>query len=147
VAVLAGVGIGSYHPLVPLEVVRDERRRWIVVRATGCVTLGEVLQLIQTARADLEYRMWPMLFDAQSSTTDATERDVEDAVDVVRRAVETQGRRGHVALLSGDDVFYARMLLYEARCADVGVRVIRAFRQRNDAERWLEIVSAARHFR
>jgi hypothetical protein len=45
-----------------------------------------------------------------------------------------------------DDVFYARMLLYEARCADVGVRVIRVFRQLADADRWLDIVSAARHY-
>jgi hypothetical protein len=38
------------------------------------------------------------------------------------------------------------MLLYEAGCADVGVRVIRVFRHLPDAERWLEIVSAARHY-
>jgi hypothetical protein len=35
-------------------------------------------------------------------------------------------------------------LLYEARCAEAGVRVIRIFRKLEDAERWLEIVSAAR---
>jgi hypothetical protein len=63
------------------------------------------------------------------------------------REAKAQGPRGHVAIVAPDDVLYARMLLYEAGCADAGVRVIRVFRQRADAERWLDIVSAARHFR
>jgi hypothetical protein len=88
---------------------RDERRRWIIVRASGGFTLSEVLTLIATARADVEHRMWPML-------------------------------------VADDDALYSRMFLYEARCADIGVRVIRVFRQRPDAEYWLETVSAARHF-
>jgi hypothetical protein len=37
------------------------------------------------------------------------------------------------------------MLLYEAKCAEMGVRLIRVFRQSDDAERWLDIVSAARN--
>jgi hypothetical protein len=39
------------------------------------------------------------------------------------------------------------MLLYETRCAEIGVRVIRVFRHRPDAERWLDAVASARHFR
>ena len=117
------------------------------MRASGEVTLADVLTLIQTARSDFERRTWPMLFDARTAVTMATEQDVEEAVAAVERAVRTQGPRGHVALVADDDVLYARMLLYEARCAEVGVRVIRAFRKLADAERWLEIVAAARHFR
>lgn len=129
-----------------IEVVRDERRKWMLVRVTGVVTLHEALTLIQTARADVAYRMWPMLVDARSATTDATEEDIAKAVAAVRHATELEGPRGHVAVAADDDRLYARALLYEAQCADIGVRVIRVFRQLPDAERWLEIVSATRHF-
>ena len=46
---------------MPLDVVRKEGRRWMVVRGTGCVNLPEVITLIQTARAHVEHQMWPML--------------------------------------------------------------------------------------
>lgn len=128
-----------------LTVLDDEARHWIVVRASGCVTIGDIVGLIQTVRADVARRMTPMLFDAIGATTDATEADVGLAVSAVRRA-QRQGPRGHVAIAADDDVFYARMLGYEMECAEIGVRVIRAFRQLADAERWLQIVSAARHF-
>jgi hypothetical protein len=52
--------------------------------------------------------------------------------------------RGHVAIVASDDAIYNGMLRYETGCAVAGIRVIRVFRQLPDAERWLEIVSAAR---
>jgi hypothetical protein len=132
---------------MPIDVIRDDQRRWIYARATGCITVDELLTLIATARADVEHRMWPMLFDGRSATTTASEEEIDGAVEAVRQAARIQGLRGHVAIVADDDVLYARVLLYEARCADIGVRVIRALRHIPDSERWLEIVSAARHFR
>jgi hypothetical protein len=131
---------------VTIGVVRDEARSWIVVRATGSLTLREALSVIQTARNSIDHQTWPMLFDARSATTAMTEEDVEETVAAVRQALRERGPRGHVALVADDDVLYARMLLYETRCAEAGVRVIRAFRELPEAERWLEILSATRHF-
>ncbi len=131
--------------LVPLTVCHDDDRRWIVVRASACVSIGEMVDLIRTVRADVARRMVPMLFDARGATTDATEADIAQAVAAVRNA-QRQGRRGHAAIVADDDVFFARMLMYETECAEIGVRVIRVFRQLADAEKWLQIVSAARHF-
>jgi hypothetical protein len=105
-----------------------------------------MLALIRTERATVEYQMWPMLFDARSATTDATDADVGEAVRSVGEAAQRQGTRGHVAIVADDDVFYARMLLYETQCAAIGVRVIRVFRHVQDAERWLTIVSVAQNF-
>src|SRR5262245_9673140 len=98
-------------------VKHDQRRRWIVVRIDGALALDDVTTLIATARADVDYRMWPMLVDARGATTAMTEQDVEAAVRAVQHAAK-QGPRGHVAVAATDDVFYARMLLYEARCAE-----------------------------
>ena len=127
-------------------VKRDQRRKWVVVRATGELTLAEILNLIQTARADIEYRMWPMLFDPRSATTAVTEQEIGQAVEAVRHATQKQGPRGAVAIVADDDQLYDRTLLYETRCAEIGVRLIRVFRQADDAMRWLEIMSAAQHF-
>jgi hypothetical protein len=124
----------------------DAAKKWVMVRVSGVLGLDDVLRLIGSARAGVEHRMWPMLFDARSATTTTTEQDVEAAVHAVADAMRSQGPRGHVALVADDEVLYARMLLYETRCAEAGVTVIRAFRQRPDAERWLAIVSAARYF-
>ena len=131
---------------MPIAVERDDRRRWLIATATNLMTLAEVVTVIQTARAGIDYRMWPMLVDAQAATTDMTEQDVDQAVAAVQRAVQAGGIRGHVAIAAHDDVLYARMLRYETRCAEMGVRVIRVFRQRSNAEHWLELVSAARNF-
>ena len=57
----------------------------------------------------------------------------------------SSGPRGHVALVAGDNRFYALLLMYEIQCAEIGVRFIRVFRQRLDAERWLDVMSAARN--
>ena len=143
---LRAVGPALYDAPMPIAVEYDDRRRWVFARATGTLTLEEVLHFIHTARAGEEHRMWPLLFDASSATTNATEADVDRAVAAVERVVHNEGPRGHVALIADDDELYARMLFYEARCAAIGVRTIRAFRQRKDAEQWLEILSAARYF-
>jgi len=125
----------------------DDRRRRIAVKGTGVIRLDEIVQLITTARAGVEHRMWPMLVDATFATTDITEADVDRLVTLVRTAVETQGPRGLVAIVASDDTLYARMLAYETKCAASGINVIRAFRQASDADRWLDIVSPSRNYR
>lgn len=128
-----------------IAVVRDEKRRWLRATATDDVTLSDVLTLLRTARSGPELRMWPMIFFGDGASTRMTESDVDRAVAVVAEALATTGTRAHVAVATNDDGLYRWMLLYEAKCADVGARRIRVFRKLDDAERWLDIVSAARN--
>jgi hypothetical protein len=132
---------------MPIHVDAHAKRGWLIARATGLLTLRELLEFLDTVRAPTERRMTPLLFDAREATTDMTGEDVERVVAAVRASVARVGVRGHVAIVADDDRLYEGMLLYETRCADIGVRVIRVFRQRIDAERWLEAVASARHFR
>ena len=125
--------------------MRDEQKRWLRVKCVGVLTLDELLNFLRTARSSLELRMWPMMFDGDEASTDMTAEDVLSAAAVVQDAIETTGMRAHVAVATSDDRLYRWMLLYEAKCADIGARVVRVFRQHDDAERWLEIVSAARN--
>src|SRR5262249_27505285 len=127
--------IAHYDSGMSVVVKHDQRRRWILVRIDGVLVLDDLTKRIATARAGVEHRMWPMLVDAREATTAMPEEDVEAAVPAVQNAAKL-GPRGYVAV--ADNVFYARMLLYEARYAEVGVRVIRVFRQLEEADRWLD---------
>jgi hypothetical protein len=129
---------------VAFTVTPDVARRWLLARAEGSLSITDVTDFLRTARASIERRMWPLLVDARSCRTSMTPADVAQAVDIVRRVAEQRQQRAHVALVADDDRLYAWFLDYEAGCAALGVRVIRVFRQYEDAQRWLEIVSAAR---
>jgi hypothetical protein len=131
---------------VRVTVTRDEKRGWLDVRASGTFDIDEALRLVATARGAVENRMVPMLFDAREVRGPLPDDDVERAVQAVQKTVQEKGLRGHVAIVALDDEIYNGMFHYETRCAEVGVRVIRVFRLRADAERWLEIVSGARNF-
>jgi len=131
---------------VPITLAKDTTRRWLVATATGTLTIADILAFLQTARASVDLRMWPLLFDGRGAQTTMKLNDVERAVAVVGAAIRTGGPRAHVAIVADDDRLYRWMLAYETRCTEIDVRTIRVFRQRDDAEHWLEAVSAARHF-
>ena len=130
-----------------IVIERDEPKRWLRARATGVLTLDELVAFIRTARSSDELRMWPMIFIGDEASTTLNDEDVDGVVTIVLQALATTGPRAHVAVATRDDRLYRWMLLYEERCAEKGARFMRVFRQHPDAERWLEIVSDARNFR
>jgi len=132
---------------VAIVIERDEQKRWLRARATGVLTLDELVAFIRTARSSDELRMWPMIFNGDEASTTLNDEDVDGVVTIVLQALATTGPRAHVAVATRDDRLYRWMLLYEERCAEKGARFMRVFRQHPDAERWLEIVSDARNFR
>ena len=130
-----------------IVIERDEPKRWLRARATGVLTLDELVAFIRTARSSDELRMWPMIFIGDEASTTLNDEDVDGVVTIVLQALATTGPRAHVAVATRDDRLYRWMLLYEERCAEKGARFMRVFRQHPDAKRWLEIVSDARNFR
>jgi hypothetical protein len=145
-ALLAAPRRGFYHRSVTIALVGDEVSGWLVARATGSIALSDILEFLRTARADVESRGRPLLFDARGATTTMRLDDVDVAVAMVTRVIASHGARGYVALVADDDPLYAWALAYEAKCALAGVRVIRVFRQRLDAEQWLQIMASAGNF-
>jgi hypothetical protein len=131
---------------VAIAIVTDPATGWLVARATGPLQLADVIDFVRNARADVETRRLPLLFDARGATTTMTAADADAAVATAAEAIAVDGRRGHVALVADEDRLYAWMLEYEAKCAAAGIRVIRVFRQRADAERWLGIMTSTRNF-
>jgi hypothetical protein len=128
---------------VAITIERDPVRNWIIARAVGPVGVGEVVEMIRTARAHVTLRMVPMIVDARQAIADPTDADIEQAVETMRDAVRIGGPRGYVALVAQDNAVYGGLLRYETRCETFGLRGVRAFRDLADAERWLEIVSAS----
>ena len=131
---------------VPIDLDRDLSRGWLVARVAGVLTIEELIGFLKTARADLDTRAIPLLVDATAATTSMKATDVDTAVQVVKSVVAAQGMRAHVAVFVTDDALYRWLLAYEVACTAIGVRVIRVFRQRVDAEQWLTILSTAGRF-
>ena len=132
---------------MPIALDRDNLRRQLMARVTGVLTIYEALEFLQTARADPAVETWPLIFDTRGATTSMTPEEVEAAVAVVDAIRRTSTiSRGHVAIIADDDRLYARMLLYETLLNEIGIRSVRAFRQAAAAERWLDIMQAARSF-
>ena len=126
---------------------RDIRQRRLVAQVTGVLTLQDALHFLRTARADPQVETWPLIFDTRGATTSMTTVDVESAIAMVEEIRRTSRiPRGHVAIIADDDLMFERLLLYEARLIEIGICSVRVFRQSNDAERWLEIMHAARYF-
>src|SRR4029078_3009801 len=67
----------AYDPAVSITVERDEARRWLRVCARATLTVDELIAFLRTARAGEEFRMWPMLVDAEDATTDMSEEDID----------------------------------------------------------------------
>jgi hypothetical protein len=131
---------------VPIVVTQDQQRKWLHARATGELTIDDVVGFLRTARSGVDTRMLPLIFDARGCTTSLTLADVPTAVAIVGSAVRSSGLRAHVALVSDDDRLRSWFVEYEGQCAAIGVRVICAFSSLENAEHWLEIVWSARNF-
>jgi hypothetical protein len=121
---------------------RDERRRWLIARVTGDLAIEDTVRFLTTALAESQSDPWPVLFDARGATTTMVLDDIETAVAVVTRAAAAVGGRRPVALVANDDRLFASMLMYDVKCAETGGCLIRVFRQRQDAEEWLDIIAA-----
>jgi hypothetical protein len=132
---------------MPITVSRRKRQRFIVARATGALKLAELVAFVQTVRAPIEYRDWPLLFDASGATTTENAESVAVVVEHVKIAAgRERGVRNYAALVADDDALYSLFLTYETRLMLAGLPLVRVFRQRSDGERWLATMGTVWRF-
>jgi hypothetical protein len=132
---------------MPIAVTHDKRQRRLDARATGVLTLDEILSFIRTARAPVEYRDCPLLFDARGATIHESAENVEPVIHEIQSAAAREhGVRSHVAVVADDDALFRFCLAYEARLIAAGLPVVRVFRERTDAEQWLTTMANTRRF-
>jgi len=120
---------------MPIVVDRDDARRRLTATATGVLTAAEVMAFVDTQRAG-DLRQYALLFDARQASTRARPADAVQLAERVALDAEATGSRGPAAIVAGDGLFELATL-YETYCHGAGVHVIRVFRERDDAERWL----------
>jgi len=132
---------------MPITLERDIPRRRFLARVTGLLTIEEALEFLRTARGDPEMATWPLIFDARGATTTVTTDEVASIVDATQEVRGTSTiPRGHVAIIADDERLFERFCLYETRLFAMGIRIVRVFRDCDDAERWLEVMHATRYF-
>jgi hypothetical protein len=116
----------------------DPTRRRLDAVAEGTVTLPEILEHVEKERVEQGLPL-PELIDATRATGSLTPAEVRQLVDRLRELGE-DNVLGPTAVVVGNDLAYGilRMLeiLVEDACA------IRPFRNRRDAEDWLEAMPA-----
>src|SRR6266550_2646122 len=95
---------------VAIDLCLDVRRKWLFARAHGSLSIEETSTFIRTARAKIQRRMWPLLFDARACHAHVTDGDLEQAIEAVHESARRGQQRGHVALVADDDLLYRRFL-------------------------------------
>ena len=132
---------------MPISLERDIPRRRLLARATGVLTIADALEFLRRARGDPEIATWPLIFDARGATTTLTTDEVASAVDATLEIRRTSTiPRGHVAIIADDNQMFERFCLYETRLFAIGIRIVRVFRNSDEAQRWLEVMHATRYF-
>jgi hypothetical protein len=132
---------------MPITLERDIPRRRLLAQASGVLTIADALEFLRTARASPEMATWPLIFDARGATTTLTTDEVESVVDATQEVRGTNTiPRGHVAIIADDERLFERFCLYETRLFAMGIRIVRVFRDCDEAERWLEVMHATRYF-
>jgi len=132
---------------MPLALSRRKRQRWIIARATVALKLAELVAFVQTARAPVEYRDWPLLFDASGATTSESPDAIGVLVEHVKiAAARERGVRNYAAIVADDNALYSLFLTYETRLVLASLPFVRVFRRRSEAERWLATMGSAWRF-
>ena len=118
-----------------ISVARDDDRKRFTAVATSPLTVAEILRFMSTHRVG-PYRGYSMLFDVGQYFTLSTSevRTLSEHVDSLSRR---EGERGRTAVVAADDQSFELASQYASASISAGV-AIRAFRDRNTAERWLD---------
>jgi len=127
---------------MPIWLIPEDARRWLIATATGHVSLGDLEAFIATHRIGDRLR-WPLLFDAAATTTDIEANGVEQLAQAAFRANEERGEtRAPLALIAPEDpAAYRLMCRYQTLCEQKGLGATKVFRSREHAERWLSDVA------
>jgi len=127
---------------MPIWLIPEDARRWLIATATGHVSLGDLEAFIATHRVGDRLR-WPLLFDAAATTTDIEANGVEQLAQAAFRANEERGEtRAPLALIAPEDpAAYRLMCRYQTLCEQKGLGATKVFRSREHAERWLSDVA------
>ena len=122
---------------MPLVMTVDHARHRVFTRATGSVTLPEVLAHIRDERL-AKGLVYGELVDARGYRPEFTPDDVRTIVDALHQ-VAKRSPLGPTAVVVDSDVGFGMMRMLEILVEDVAA--IRPFRHEDEARGWLDAAS------
>jgi hypothetical protein len=122
---------------VPISYTRDDDRRLLRASAAGLLTLGEVLDFVELQHRERLYT-WPMLFDTTGATTTAGGDTLRHLVARIRALAASTGPRAPIAIVAPHNLLFGLARMYELLCDATGAGVVEVFRDRAEAEDWLQ---------
>jgi len=125
---------------MPIRYTVDRERRRIAAMAEGLVTHPEIVAHLGRERHEGILPLFELV-DASTATTDLTPEEVRQIVSHLRE-LGRDSALGPVAVLVGDEMAYGMIRMLGIMGEDVCD--IRPFRGRDEADQWLDSISAAR---
>jgi hypothetical protein len=116
-----------------VTVAFDPARRWLVVRAQGPITLGDIRKHLEDERASGELG-YAELIDARGYTPAFSSADVREIVETLRELAKA-GQLGPTAIVVDTAFGFGMLRMLEMLVEDVCL--IRPFYRLEDAENWL----------
>jgi len=121
---------------MPIDVVRDARRRRITATGQGEFRADEVIDVLRKMREDDAWT-YGVLVDLRLMTGEPTIRDLGPIMQITADAGSgADSTRGPVAIVATNPVIYGISCAYAAMSKPKGRAEV--FRDREDAERWLD---------
>jgi hypothetical protein len=118
---------------MPIDYERDDAKRRIIATGRGPFRLDEVIEILGRLRVDDAWR-YPALFDMRFITGHPKVHELRIIVDAAGRGPH-QEPRGPTAIVANDSTLYGMACAYAAINPPGRVEV---FRDRSEAERWLD---------
>ena len=119
-----------------IEYHRDDVKKRITLIAKGEVTLSEILDVVSRQVTEGVWA-YGLLYDARLRRGALTSLDLQQLASVTADYIARVGPRGRVAFVVPDEGGYGMAVMY----AIIGARLDgdnAVFRNRTDAERWLD---------
>jgi hypothetical protein len=128
---------------MPIQVNADESRELVEIVFTGEVTGSEFAELMEKYFHEPSSALPLGLFDLSDVTiVDVAAGSVREAARRAEQYVDSRLEGGKLAIIAPRDLLFGMARMYEILRGDSPVEV-RVFRERDEAESWLEITNHA----
>jgi hypothetical protein len=122
---------------MPITYERDDLLRRIIVTTIGIVGLDDLLAVVDRQATEGTWQ-YGMLYDSRRVTSVASQTDVRAGLKHVEALCRSHGRRGPVAFVTTLPAAYGMVRMYSTLAGQLH-QAVEAFREIDDAERWLAL--------
>ena len=122
---------------MPITYERDDLLRRIIVTTIGIVGLDDLLAVVDRQANEGTWQ-YGMLYDSRRVTSVASQTDVRAGLKHVEALCRSHGRRGPVAFVTTLPAAYGMVRMYSTLAGQLH-QAVEAFREIDDAERWLAL--------